>query len=144
MNFSSIIKKLKHQISKNLEENSKISNAPYALGACCMDKRYNVISFGYNSYTKTHPTQKEIATRYKASYYHKEFLHAEISSLIKCKGKVPYSILVIRQLKNGTMGNAKPCPICRLAIKEAGVKEIWFSNQDGNIEFIEIKEGELL
>lgn len=136
MNFSPILKKLKLSLAIHAKEHQELSNSPYSLGACCMDKHYSPISFGYNSYTKTHPAQKQLAVRIKKDSF-KEFLHAEISALVKCRDKKPYAILVLRQLKDGKLGNAKPCPICSMAIKEAGIEEVWFSNEEGNIVIME-------
>jgi tRNA(Arg) A34 adenosine deaminase TadA len=33
----------------------------------------------------------------------------------------------VRYMKDGTTGNAEPCVICKLAIKEAGIKLVEYS-----------------
>ena len=92
--------------------------------ATVYNARGHIIAKATNSYTKTHPKQAKFAqqTNNPLAIY----LHAEIAALVKCRQK-PYRISVIRYLKDGSTGNAEPCPICKLAIKEAGIKFIEFS-----------------
>jgi len=80
-----------------------------------LDKKYQILSIGTNSYNKTHPTQALFAKR--VGDEERVFLHAEIDALIKCKElhKVRY-ILVARVGRDGKIRNAKPCPICSAAI----------------------------
>lgn len=95
------------------------------LTATIYDKRGRVLSTGVNSYVKTHPRQKMHAD--KAGLHHKEFLHAEISSLVKLRHGVPHKIRVERYGKSGQPLLAEPCPICKLAIKAAGIKFVEFT-----------------
>jgi len=92
--------------------------------ATIYNKRGHIISVGVNSYTKTHPKQAKFAKL--ADNPLAVFLHAEIAALVKCRQK-PHRISVIRYMKDGTTGNAEPCAICKLAIKEAGIKFVEFS-----------------
>lgn len=95
----------------------------YNIIAIITDKRGKVLSVGENSYKKTHPIQKKFAAM--NGLPQKQFVHAEISALIKCKNiKDAHQIKVIRKHKNGNPANAKPCVICQSAIKEAGIKNI--------------------
>ncbi len=83
--------------------------------AILFDKKGNVLSIGKNSYVKTHPLQAKYAK--KAGLDKKVFLHAEIDAIVRCKDlSRAYRIVVFRTLANGTMGSAKPCPICEAAI----------------------------
>ena len=52
------------------------------------------------------------------------FLHAEIAAIIRAKGKAIHKIVVKRYDKSGRLMLAKPCPVCQLAIKEAGIKVV--------------------
>lgn len=71
---------------------------------------------GKNSYLKTHPLQAKYAAR--VGQPKKIFLHAEIDAIIKCEDiHLAHTIIVVRTLKNGTTGLAKPCRICAYAIK---------------------------
>lgn len=93
--------------------------------ATIYDKRGRILSEGVNSYTKTHPKQAEYAKRMGDP--DRIFLHAEIAALVKCNRGIPYKIKIVRKLKNGQLGLAKPCPICNAAIKEAGIKFVEYS-----------------
>lgn len=85
-----------------------------------------MLAIGFNSYEKTHPLQARAAA--KANQPGKIFLHAEIAALVKARGMV-YSLSVARITKDGKAALAEPCPVCRLAMKEAGVKRIeWTRN----------------
>lgn len=96
----------------------------HAITATIYDRRGNILSVGKNSYEKSHPVQKRYATL--VGQPEKRFLHAEISALVKCRGQ-PYRIYVERLDKLGNYKLAKPCPICALAIKEAGIKIVHYS-----------------
>jgi len=88
-----------------------------------------VLSVGYNSYTKTHPKQKELALL--CNIHHKAYLHAEISALVKLKDSGAKNIYVVRLWKDETFALAKPCRICELAIKEAGLEKIFYTVYNG-------------
>lgn len=92
--------------------------------ATVYDRKGNVLSVGKNSYVKTHPKQAHFAN--KVGLDEKKFLHAEIAALVKCR-KTPYKIKVERYGKDGRELMAKPCPICEMAIKEAGIKVIEYT-----------------
>jgi tRNA(Arg) A34 adenosine deaminase TadA len=79
-----------------------------------------------NSYGKTHPIQARFAAQ--AGTPQKIYLHAEIAAIILALKKgTPHSIFVSRTLASGTTGLAAPCPICTLAIKHAGIKEVTYT-----------------
>ena len=97
--------------------------AKQAITAVIYDKRGRVLSVGQNSYTKTHPKQARLAAR--VGLHEKEYIHAEVSALIRCKNlSKAYRIVVTRINKKNKFANAKPCPICALAIREAGIKVV--------------------
>ena len=94
-----------------------------SITAMIYDKRGRVLSVGQNSYAKTHPQQKKYAEMMGEP--HKEFLHAEISAIVKCFDlKKAYKISVFRFNGDGSPALAKPCKICESAIKAAGIKVI--------------------
>jgi deoxycytidylate deaminase len=92
--------------------------------AVIYDRRGRVLSIGQNSYIKTHPRQAKFAAM--AGQPYKQYLHAEIAALVKCRGQ-PYKIKIERKNNQGHFGLAKPCPVCELAIKESGIKFIEYS-----------------
>lgn len=94
--------------------------------AIITDKRGRVLSIGKNSYVKTHPKQALHASR--VGLPDKVFLHAEMDAIIRCRDLTKaYKIQIIRVTKDGSLGNAKPCPICKSAIKEANIKRVEWS-----------------
>jgi tRNA(Arg) A34 adenosine deaminase TadA len=91
------------------------------LTAIIYDKRGRVISVGQNSYVKTHPLQALHAQ--KAGLPEKQFLHAEIHAIIRCKDLTrAHKIFVSRWDKKGRPALAKPCPVCMSAIEAAGIE----------------------
>lgn len=105
------------------------SDFKYKLAAVVLDERDNPIADGRNA-RKTHPLQAKHAKKVKQE--DKNYLHAEISALVKCRCK-PYSILVIRVRNDSSLGMARPCDICLSAIVEAGISKIVYSDTNGNL-----------
>lgn len=99
-----------------------MSKQKYFILAKCYDKKGQLLSVGFNSYEKTHPLQKHFAN--KAGLPEKEFLHAEIAAILRCKTKQIFRITIERYNKYGIPVNAKPCPICQEAIKAFGIQVI--------------------
>lgn len=100
---------------------AKTVRGRYRVSAIVLDKRDRVIATGVNSYEKTHPLQARLSK--KIGLHEKVYLHAEIDALIKCR-RQGYKIYVCRIDHEGNTLMAKPCPICEMAIKEAGIKVI--------------------
>lgn len=92
--------------------------------ATIYNARGHIIARATNSYVKTHPKQAKFAKL--ANNPKAIFLHAEIAAIVKCRQK-PHRISVVRYKKDGTTGSAEPCDICKLAIKEAGIKFVEYS-----------------
>ena len=91
------------------------------------DKRGRLLATGHNSYTKTHPKQAHFARL--AGIERKTYLHAEIAAIIRASRTFnrPYRIHVSRQNSKGEFRLARPCMVCQLAIREAGIKKISYS-----------------
>ena len=106
---------------------AKASEAKFRHAAICLDKRGQIVSHATNS-RKTHPMQAEYAKR--TGKEQKVSLHAEIAALIRARDDIE-TVVVARINKRGELRNSRPCPICRLALEEAEVKEIWFSTDKG-------------
>lgn len=114
-----------HMLTKCIKLLSeKQRDGQYHLVAIALDKSGKVLSTSFNSYRKTHPMQAKYANI--AGQPEKHFLHAEIGALVKAKAQV-YTLVVARIDKNGKVKNAKPCPICQLAIKAHGVNHVEYS-----------------
>lgn len=100
-----------------------MANVKQNITAIIYDKRGMVLSIGQNSYVKTHPRQAAWAK--KAGLPEKEFLHAEISAIIRCRDLTrAHRIFISRLDKDGKPMLAAPCPVCASALKATGIKVI--------------------
>lgn len=96
----------------------------FEITAIITTKKGRVLSIGKNSYIKTHPLQAKHAK--KVGLPEKQFCHAEIAAIIKCKDlSRAHKISIYRYGKAGRPLNATPCPICMSAIKQTPIKEIF-------------------
>lgn len=102
-----------------------MSNNKQNIKATVFDKRGRILATGVNSYEKTSPVQAQYGKRVNQPA--RIYLHAEIAALVRVKYGVPYKIKIERYDKNGNPKLAAPCPICSLAIKEAGIKFIEYT-----------------
>jgi tRNA(Arg) A34 adenosine deaminase TadA len=97
-----------------------MSKRRFDITAIIYDKRGRVLSIGKNSYVKTHPMQHRHCE--KVGLHHKQFLHAEIHAIARCKYlDRAHKIVVMRFDSQGNPKLAKPCPVCQSAINEAGI-----------------------
>jgi tRNA(Arg) A34 adenosine deaminase TadA len=99
------------------------------VGALLLHKN-KVITQGVNQDTKSHPFQAKLADMVGLS--EKIYLHAEISALVKCKSEVDTIVVARLGGHNGNeLRNAKPCPICSLALEQAGIDHIYYTTNEG-------------
>ena len=95
-----------------------------------------VIGLGCNC-NKTHPVQKKYNRYRKPSDSMLPKLHAEISCLNQIKhldinfSKVKLYIYRIR--KDQPFGMARPCPSCMAAIRDLGIRYIYYTTNDGYV-----------
>ena len=93
-----------------------------------------VIGLGCNC-NKTHPTQKFYNKYLIKSDNMLPKLHAEISCINQIKhldinfSKVKLYIYRIR--KDQPFGLSRPCPSCMAAIKDLGIRDIYYTTNDG-------------
>ena len=99
------------------------------VGALLLNKN-KVITQGVNQDTKSHPFQAKLADMVGLS--EKIYLHAEISALVKCKSEADTIVVARLGGHNGDeLRNAKPCPICSLALEQAGIEHIYYTTDEG-------------
>lgn len=97
--------------------------ARHHITAIIYSRKGDVLSIGQNSYVKTHPLQTNHAEKVGLSC--KQFLHAEVHAITKCKRlDKAYRISIFRYSKTGEPMNAKPCPVCMSAIAATNIKVI--------------------
>lgn len=103
-----------------------MSNPRPIVKATVYDKKGRPLGVGYNSFVKTNTYQAKLAEQVGTP--DKQYLHAEVAAILKAQkhGK-PYKIFVERYNKHGEPMLAKPCPICEMAIKIAGIKRVEYT-----------------
>lgn len=114
---------------------SKTSEFPRVhIGCVVTNGNHRIISSGINS-TKTHPIQK----KYNAERFDVNIgthsLHAELDALLPLlKEDIDFSkveLYTYRELADGTMAMSRPCPSCMKLIKDLGIRNIYYTTQDG-------------
>lgn len=94
-------------------------NEKHKIGAVIVYKKY-ILGLGYNK-NKTSP---------KANHPYKH-LHAEESALINAAinhdNVIGSTLYLYRKNKKGELSNARPCPYCMKAVKDAGIKRICYT-----------------
>lgn len=98
----------------------------YIIVAHAYDRKGRILACATNSYTKTHPVQKHFAT--KVGHFDKQFLHAEIACILRCKEQIIHTLKVWRYGADGMLLCAKPCCICQEAIRAFGIPNVWYSD----------------
>jgi len=115
-------------IKRAIKEANKSDMLPFKVGAVIF-KNNRIISYGYNAKRycgKIHP-------RYRN---YRDSLHAEQDAILNVKDWSKLSgasILVIRVTRQGNLSMAKPCGMCMSMIEHVGLKEIYYSNHEGEI-----------
>lgn len=93
-----------------------------------------IIGFGCNC-NKTHPTQKYYNRFRKKSDNLLPKLHAEISCINQIKNlDINFSkikMYVYRIRRDQPFGISRPCPSCMAAIKDLGIREIYYTTDNG-------------
>ena len=117
---------------KKLNEQPFIKNY-HKVGAIVLDKKGNVLSVGFSSYTKSHPRQYFYNKKINPN---KIYLHAEVDALIKCKGE-PHTMIIGRVGRDGLVHIARPCKGCYNAIKDVKVKKVYFTNNYGELTLLD-------
>jgi len=130
MQLDAVYAKLVGLLKQSIDDSRK-----YFVICASLDHHNNIISIGQNSYQKTHPMQSRLALKSGGAY--REYLHAEIASLVKSR-VAPSGVMVVRMTKNGLIRMARPCNICTLALKEAKVRHVYYTNDDGELWHEEI------
>jgi len=101
---------------------------------CVAVYQSSIIGIGCNC-NKTHPAQKFYNKYRKYSEMMLPKLHAEISCINSIKhldinfSKVKLYIYRIR--RDQPFGLSKPCPSCMAAIKDLGIRDIYYTSNDG-------------
>lgn len=96
----------------------------FRLGAVIVDKQRHIVSARFNI-LKTHPQLSK--------YYTWPYLHAEAYAILSLGlyNCVDTDIYVVRILRNNSLALSKPCDGCMKLIKDVGIKNIYYSTENG-------------
>lgn len=135
MNLSEKLINKYFTMAKNI---SQLSDFPrYKLGAIFIYKG-NIIAAEKNS-MKTNPLQKEYnkLRGFEAENINNGAVHAECACILRTKnldidwGKV--KVFIYREHKNGLKAPASPCPACRKALSDKGIKHLYYTGENSII-----------
>lgn len=127
-----------HRYLDMAKEASKQSDfIKHHLGAVAI-YRGSLLATGCNS-CKTSPLQKkynhEREYMVEASFANTNSTHAEMACLSKIRYlDIDFSkvkLYVYREHKNGVKALARPCPACQKMIRDMGIKEVWYTTENG-------------
>lgn len=106
---------------------------------CVVLEGSRVVSTGYNS-TKTSPLQKK-CNRGEFIEESPHCNHAEVKALAPLINSPKYDIdfskvklYTYREKADGSLGLSRPCRRCMSLIKELGIKQIFYTTEDGYCE----------
>ena len=106
---------------------AKLSDHQFKLGAA-ITKGKRVISIGANQSKKTHPI---FIQRNKYNTYCIK-IHAEVACILKARQDIRGCKIFVARVNNHGLSMAMPCILCRGFIKESGIREIIYTDLQGN------------
>jgi deoxycytidylate deaminase len=118
------------------------SEEPQRLGAVIFYKK-RPVAVGWNT-DKTNPMQKKysIHRRFDPEIF-KCPLHAEMMACINLR-KTAYppedcTLFVARKYKKGGIALSKPCPACENAIRDLGIKTVYYTISENEYGVLKLK-----
>jgi deoxycytidylate deaminase len=90
---------------------------------CVIVRGSKIVSFGWNDGVKTHT---------KSNHPFKS-LHAEADAIISARREdlSGCSAYVARLRKDGSIAIAKPCQFCEAMLRKVGIKQVFYTTDDG-------------
>ena len=129
-----MLRNVDYRYFKKARQIANISDYKKQHVGCVAVYQGQVIGLGCNC-NKTHPMQKFYNKYRMPSDYMLPKLHAEISCINQIKhldinfSKVKLYIYRIR--KDQPFGLSRPCPSCMAAIKDLGIRDIYYTTNNG-------------
>lgn len=113
---------------------AQLSDYHKAPTGCIAVYHGNIIATGYNC-NKTHPTQKLYNRFREQQNTLPPKLHAEISCINSMKNlNIDFSkvkLYIYRIRRDQPFGLSRPCPSCMAAIKDLGIRDIYYTTNEG-------------
>ena len=131
-----MLRNVDYRYFKKARQIANISDYKKHHVGCVAVYQGQVIGLGCNC-NKTHPMQKFYNKYRMPSDYMLPKLHAEISCINQIKhldinfSKVKLYIYRIR--KDQPFGLSRPCPSCMAAIRDLGIRDIYYTTNDGYV-----------
>ena len=131
-----MLNKMDYKYFQKARQAATISDYDRAHIGCVAIYHGVVIGIGCNC-NKTHPIQKHY-NKYREDYIeYLPKLHAEIHCINKIKHlKINFSkvkLYIYRIRKDQPFGIARPCPSCMAAIKDLGIRDIYYTTNEGYV-----------
>ena len=125
------------EAAKNISYNADYTGGSQTRLGCIIAYKGTILAKGCNS-DKTHPMQERY-NNYRFKKTEHKYLpakcHAELAAISKIKYlDIDFSdvhIYVYRELKNGHLAMARPCPACMNALRNMGIKKIHYTTDAG-------------
>lgn len=133
-----MISKKDYKYFNHAREASKLSDFPRVNVGCIVVYKNKVIAIGYNM-DKSHPIQRKYNKfrdyNLSGGKCPKESLHAEMYCILQIIDlDIDFSkvkIYVYRNKKDGSLGMSRPCQACAHAIRDLGIKNIYYTTDYG-------------
>lgn len=120
--------KLKKRVLDTAFAMSKFANCKSKHISFIVDKN-KILSVGWNDGWKTHPLAKKHGYRFSS-------IHSELAAIIRigidnCHG---LTLINVRVNSLGEIRISKPCSICQSWLSTLGLKQIYYTNNEGRFE----------
>ena len=104
---------------------------------CVAVYKGNIVGIGCNT-NKTHPVQKYY-NKYRSTDVDQETLLPKIHAEISCINSIRHldidfskvKLYIYRKRNDKPYGMSRPCPSCMAAIKDLGIKHIYYTTNEG-------------
>lgn len=140
-----MITQIDYRYFEKARQIAKISDYYKTHVGCIAVYHGNIVGIGCNC-NKTHPTQKYYNKYRKKSEDLLPKLHAEINCINQIKNlNINFSkvkLYIYRIRKDQPFGLSRPCPSCMAAIKDIGIRDIYYTSNDGYV-FERIKKHDI-
>lgn len=110
------------------------SDHPLQSHGSCLVKAGHVINTGFNR-----NVYSSFANRFKDIHNNFGYVHAEIAALLNVeKRNTEGATLFVVRVNSGQLRMSKPCRMCSMCMTFCGIKKVFYSNNDGQIEMIRL------
>lgn len=106
---------------------------------CFLYRKNQLLAIGVNKYKEGRKTLRVAQLTHVEHFRKYKYAHAEVDAIGKLLGRqmIDSSIkcVVIRVNRFGQLKMSKPCKNCREVLLAFGINKVWWSNQNGGIEY---------